>query len=120
MSKFGLGPEDELDESRDRQFAERLAAFPASTSRHRLDLVAVDAAAAAHGFVSREAPAVTVPITGRRRRLRTSEPTRHLAIRLTMEQYDDFVAYADSHHLTYQDALMKLLANVRQVQPNRS
>lgn len=114
MSKFGLDPEEPEVDASTRNFAERLAAFPISSQRHRLDLAAVDAAAAPHGFVSREAPAAPPPPTGRRRRLGVPEPTRHLAIRLTMAQYDEFVAYADAHQLTYQDAVVRLLAEARQ------
>ena len=110
MSKFGLEPESGSND--DPSVSERLAAFPRVQPRVKLDLAAVDAAAAPHGFVSREAlPAISQPSVaqGRRRRLGTPEPTRHLAIRLTVRQYDRFVAYADQHQLTYHDALAQLL-----------
>ncbi len=102
-NKFGL-LEAEEDAAADTSLADRLAAFPVVT-RHAVDLAAVDAAAAAHGFVSREAGEGS----GRRRRAIPSEPTRHLAIRLVASAYDRFVAYADRHKLTYQEALVRLL-----------
>ncbi|ADW71239.1 hypothetical protein [Granulicella tundricola] len=113
MNKFGL-----LDEEDDAQptqqtaqasLTDRLAAFPAVTPRPRVDLAAVDAAGAAHGFVSREASPYQPLQQGRRRRAIPSEPTRHLAIRLTASAYDRFVAYADLHKLTYHDALTRLM-----------
>jgi len=73
-----------------------------------LALREVDAAAAAHGFVSRE-QTVNRP---RRRRIAVAEPTRHLAIRLPESQYNRFVLYADRLKLTYHDALRQLLDQV--------
>lgn len=112
MSKFGLLHEEEELPSADlERFSEKLAAFAPTAPKHRIDLVASDAAAAAHGFVSREPASIPIPVfpSGRRRRLTPVEPTRHLAIRLTASQYDRFVAYADKHKLTYHDALSRLL-----------
>jgi hypothetical protein len=119
MNKFGLLHEDDvLAQARTSEsFAERLASFPVVAPRHSIDLAAADAAAAPHGFISREVPATvaTLPPTSgsRRRRLAPVQPTRHLAIRLTAPQYDRFVAYADKHKLTYHDALARLLDNSR-------
>jgi hypothetical protein len=119
MSKFGL--DDPQDSGADlARLDEKLAAFPPVSPRQRIDVAAVDAAAAEHGFVSREPAAKTPPPTssvtqwplshgGRRRRIAQTEPTRHLAIRLTLSQYDRFVAYADRHQVTYHDALARLL-----------
>lgn len=109
MSKFGLEADGVEDENKSHDFATRLATFPPAAPRPRLDLPAVDAAAAPHGFVSREAAQFVAGPQGRRRRLGNVEPTRHLAIRLTISQYQRFVAYADEHQLTYHDALAKLL-----------
>lgn len=106
MSKFGLM--DEGDEI--TTIGDRIAAFPSIRPREKLDLDAVDAAGAPHGFISREA---AVPINGpavsRRRRAIPSEPTRHLAIRLNSSVYGRFVAFADRYKLTYHDALIRLL-----------
>lgn len=108
MSKFGLDSPASDDTHRvPRDLSERLAEFPAVTTRHTIDVTASDAAAAAHGFVSREAAPQTTTKT--RRRVGVVEPTRHLAIRLTETQYARFVAYADEYQLTYQDAVVRLL-----------
>lgn len=115
MNKFGRmdDPQEPADApSSTALLSEKLASFPIAAPRHRIDVAAMDAAAAAHGFVSREAPSnlTPAPITaGRRRRIVPVEPTRHLAIRLTASQYDRFVAYADKHKLTYHDALAHLM-----------
>lgn len=109
MSKFGLLDDDEPEES----LTDRLALFQPVRPRALGDVAAMDAAAAEHGFVSREAPAPAPPSAARplvrRRRAVPAEPTRHLAIRLTASAYDRFVAYADRHQLTYHDALSQLL-----------
>lgn len=111
MNKFGLLDENELLPEKPESFSERLASFPVAAPKHRIDIAAVDAAAAPHGFVSREANAPTMiqHSSGRRRRIVPVEATRHLAIRLAESQYDRFVAYADRHRLTYHDALARLL-----------
>lgn len=112
MNKFGLEPDE--PETVGPNLAQRLAAFPPVPPRPRLDLAAVDAAAAPHGFISREAGGLNASSSpSRRRRIGVAEPTRHLAIRLTLRQYDAFVAYADEHELTYQDAIVKLLDDVK-------
>jgi hypothetical protein len=108
VNKFGLlHEEEEISQAPPDSFSEKLAAFPATSARRRVDLAAVDAAAAPHGFVSREA--ASPGLSARRRRFTPLEPTRHLAIRLTSTQYDRFVAYADKHKLTYHEALVRLL-----------
>ncbi len=108
MNKFGLlREEEEVVAGPSDNFSERLAAIPATSTRHRIDLAAADAAAAQHGFVSREA--TVAGQSSRRRRFTPVEPTRHLAIRLTTTQYDRFVAFADRHKLTYHEALVRLL-----------
>ena len=109
MSKFGLDPESDEDSTSSINLADRLAAFPVTTPRPRIDLAEVDQAAAAHGFISREQSNPSANSHGRRRRLAAVEPTRHLAIRLPLSHYDRFVAFADEHQLTYHDALAKLL-----------
>ena len=113
MNKFGLMDDPDDDASHvNPSLSEKLASFPAAAPKHRIDLAAADAAAAPHGFVSRDPSSSTNTSPTRplrRRRLMPVEPTRHLAIRLTASQYDRFVAYADKHKLTYHDALARLL-----------
>lgn len=113
MSKFGLlgdEGEDVAVEEGD-SLSDKLSAFPSVRPRAPIDLQAVDAAAAPHGFISREKSASPPSPTalGRRRRAIPAEPARHLAIRLVASQYDRFVAYADRYQLTYHDAIKKLL-----------
>jgi hypothetical protein len=111
VNKFGLNDDDEMqDKPQGQSLSEKLASFPPVAPRMPIDLVAVDAAAAPHGFVSREA---IVPLgfeeRKRRRRATAPQPTRHLAVRLVQTEYDRFVAYADRHELTYHDAISRLL-----------
>jgi hypothetical protein len=109
-SKFGLI--DDADEVVERPEGKiDLSGFAPVQKRAPIDFAEVDAAAAPHGFVSREAPPVMTGATthGRRRRAVPTEPTRHLAVRMVQSQYDRFVGYADRHKLTYHDAIMKLL-----------
>ena len=90
-----------------------LSGFPPVQKRLPVDLAAVDAAAAPHGFVSREAtPKLPAPSPGRRRRAVPAELTRHLAVRMVESQYERFVGYADRYQLTYHDAIKKLLDTV--------
>ena len=111
MSKFGLESDGSRGDDEARDLATRLAAFPPAAPRPRIDLPEVDAAAAAHGFISRESNPYPTAAQGRRRRLGRIEPTRHLAIRLPVTLYERFVEFADDHQLTYHDALAKLLAD---------
>jgi hypothetical protein len=110
MNKFGLLDEDDSESSKARKLTDQIAAFPPVRPRPVVDLAASDAAAAQHGFVSREASLpFEMPLATRRRRAVPSEPTRHLAIRLTASAYERFVAYADRYRLTYHDALTRLM-----------
>jgi hypothetical protein len=60
LSKFGLPEPDEApDASSEQSMSDRLAAFPSKRERHVIDIAAVDAAAATHGFVSRESTTST-------------------------------------------------------------
>jgi hypothetical protein len=109
-SKFGLM--DDADEiNRESEGKIDLSGFAPVQKRSPIDLAEVDAAAAPHGFVSREAAPVATETAapGRRRRAVPAEPTRHLAVRMVVSQYDRFVVYADRHKLTYHDAIKKLL-----------
>lgn len=113
MSKFGL-LESDADPTADPlqpSISERIASFTTVRERHIIDLAQVDAAAAPHGFVSREAIKNEVETSPRVRRRRAvpPEPTRHLAVRLTSSQYNRFVAFADRYQLTYHEALIQLM-----------
>jgi hypothetical protein len=121
-NKFGL-VDDPEDQNSPRPSLD-LSSFAPVKKRAPIDLVEVDAAAAPHGFVSREsvpssiadapsASAVAVPAaTHTRRRLARAEPSRSLAVRMVVPEYDRFVAYADRHQLTYHEAIKKLLDDV--------
>jgi hypothetical protein len=110
-SKFGLI--DDADDAVVRPEGKiDLSGFAPVQKRSPINFAEVDAAAAPHGFVSREAgPVANDAITthGRRRRAVPAEPTRHLAVRMVQSQYDRFVGYADRYKLTYHDAITKLL-----------
>jgi hypothetical protein len=108
-SKFGLI--DDPDDSGRSEGKIDLSGFAPVQKRSPIDLAEVDAAAAPHGFVSREAvPVVAEAAThGRRRRAVPAEPVRHLAVRMIQSRYDRFVGYADRYQLTYHDAITKLL-----------
>lgn len=109
-SKFGLidDPNDAIERSEGKI---DLSGFAPVKKRSPIDLAEMDAAAAPHGFVSREAVPLVVEAAapGRRRRAVPSEPARHLAVRMVKSQYDRFVGYADRYKLTYNDAISKLL-----------
>jgi hypothetical protein len=108
-SKFGLM--DDADVIGQSEGKIDLSGFAPVQKRSPIDLVEVDAAAAPHGFVSREAAPVATETAapGRRRRAVPAEPTRHLAVRMVVSQYDRFVGYADRYKLTYHDTIKKLL-----------
>jgi hypothetical protein len=109
-SKFGLMDEPDDDVKRSEGKID-LSGFSPVQKRAPIDLAEVDAAAAPHGFVSREAAPVVAEaaMSGRRRQAVPSQPTRHLAVRMVKSQYDRFVGYADRYKLTYHDAITKLL-----------
>jgi hypothetical protein len=108
-SKFGLDPDVDVERSDGKL---DLSGFAPVQKRSPIDFAQVDAAAAPHGFVSREAvPAIAeaAATPGRRRRAVPAKPTRHLAVRMVQSQYDRFVGYADRYKLTYHDAITRLL-----------
>jgi hypothetical protein len=110
-SKFGLTDDKEEVVERSEGRID-LSGFAPVQKRSPIDLVEVDAAAAPHGFVSREASPLVeaaIPVSVRRRRAVPPEPVRHLAVRMVQSQYDRFVGYADRYQLTYQEAITKLL-----------
>jgi hypothetical protein len=106
MSKFGFDPEDDSMEVSKNDLANKLASFPPSAPKTAIDLAAVDAAAAPHGFISREAG------KSRKRRVRPTEPKRQLSVMLPESKYNRFVAYADRHRLTYEEAISRFLDGV--------
>ncbi len=113
MNKFGLLDDETSPPLLTSSLTEKIAMFAPVKPRQQVDIAAADAAAAQHGFVSREiSEAADTKLLGRRRRTVPSEPTRHLAIRLSSSAYDRFVAYADRQKLTYHDALARLLDTV--------
>ena len=103
MSKFGFDPEDDSMEVSKNDLANKLASFPPSAPKTAIDLAAVDAAAAPHGFISREAGKI------RKRRVVPTEPKRQLSVMLPESKYNRFVAYADRHRLTYEEAISRFL-----------
>lgn len=109
MSKFGLDldPEPKPAAAPLADLASKLASFPPSAPKTAIDLKAADAVAAQHGFVSREAA------PRRRRRVVPTEPKRQLSILMPISRYDRFVAYADRHRLTYDEAIARLLDAVK-------
>jgi hypothetical protein len=109
-SKFGLT--DDAEEIVERQDGKiDLSGFAPVQKRPPIDFAEVDAAAAPHGFVSREATPLITGVANKqgRRRATTPEARRHLAVRMVKSQYDRFVGYADRYKLTYHDAIAKLL-----------
>src|ERR1700722_11045302 len=122
-NKFGL-VDDPEDQNSPRPSL-HLSSFAPVKKRAPIDLVEVDAAAAPHGFVSREsvpssivadapsASAVAMPAaTHARRILARAEPSRSPAVRMVVPEYVGFVAYSDGHQLTYHEAIKKLLDEV--------
>jgi hypothetical protein len=119
-NKFGL-VDDPEEQSASSSGGLDLSSFAPVKKRAPIDLMEVDAAAAPHGFVSREAapqsiadvsgPSVATrpAVVNVRRRLARPEPSRSLAVRMVVPEYDRFVAYADRHQLTYHEAIKKLL-----------
>lgn len=103
MSKFGFEAEEDSIGSPKSDLASKIANFPPSIPKTAIDLKEVDAAAEPHGFVSRE-----VSSRGRRRVV-PSEPKRQLSVMMPVSKYERFVAYADRHRLTYEEAISRFL-----------
>jgi len=107
MANFGL-EELALDKSSpsstDPALSSRIANFKAAPPR-RIDTAIVDAAAAPHGFTSRE------PTPPKRRRVAPREPRpNNMGIRLSDGEKARFVAFADKHKCqNYSEAIVKLL-----------
>ncbi len=82
----------------------RLASFKPTAPR-RIDTAAVDAAAAPHGFTSRE------PTPRKRRRLAPRVPRpNNMGIRLSDLEKERFIAFADRNQLpNYSEAKVRLL-----------
>lgn len=98
-SKFGFEPESQ---SSTDDLA--LEFTPVPVKRSDIDLVLVDEAAKLAGFESREPK----PAKRRRRYIR-EQRSRYLAIRLTEQQYERFLGFADAHQETYSEAVMHLI-----------
>jgi hypothetical protein len=107
MGDFGLDnltPDQSPAKTMEPDLSARLASFKPTTPR-RIDTAIVDAAAAPHGFTSRE-PA---PPKRRRRAPRAPRPN-NMGIRLSDGEKERFVAFADKHELpNYSDTIVKLL-----------
>jgi hypothetical protein len=103
MSKFGFDSDDEPQTPAQDDLASRIASFPRSVPKTAVDLKEVDAAAESHGFVSREAA------PRRRRRMVPTEPKRQLSIMMPVSRFEQFVAYADRHRLTYEEVISRFL-----------
>jgi hypothetical protein len=107
MANFGL---EELAQDKSSvsstapDLSTRLASFKATPPR-RIDTAIVDAAAAPHGFTSRE------PTPPKRRRVAPREPRpNNMGIRLSDREKERFVGFADKHKLqNYSEAIVKLL-----------
>jgi hypothetical protein len=119
MANFGIGKalsEPDKDDPLTQDMSSRLSQFAASKPETRINVAEVDAAAARHGFSSREpgTQLAAPPSSGRGRRKVAKEPTRDLSFRLGYSEMDRFQAFADQHKLTYQKAVVMLLdiANV--------
>lgn len=113
--KFGLtnGSEEDSTATGDKI---DLSGFEPVKKRFPVNLAEIDAAAAPHGFISREVPPSApkvIPPT-RRRRIGPAEPARQLAVRLSESEYLRFLRYADRYQLTYHDAIQKLLDDAGQ------
>ncbi len=89
---------------------EMLSKVPISAPPTRLHPEVSDRLAAQHGFSSRENPTQPKTVGGRRQaRGVPVEETRQLSIRMPLSLYNDFLAYADSKKLTYNEAIRSLL-----------
>lgn len=107
MASFGLdkiSAEQSPTAPKEPDISTRIANFGPTTPR-RIDTAIVDAAAAPHGFTSRE-PA---PPKRRRRAPRQPRPN-NMGIRLSDEEKDRFIAFADRNNLpNYSEAIVMLL-----------
>jgi hypothetical protein len=106
-SKFDLpdiGVRSSTTPSAEPDIATRIANFKPTVPR-RIDVAAVDAAAAPHGFVSRE------PTPRKRRRVAPREPRpNNMGIRLSDAEKDRFIAFADNYSLpNYSEVIVRLL-----------
>lgn len=109
MSNF-LDLEDKDEAKGSSRLKDLVSRVPISAPPTRLDPQVSDRLASEHGFTSRETstPAKTV---GARRQARgvPVEETRQLSIRMPLSLYNDFLAFADSKKLTYNEAIRTLL-----------
>ncbi len=107
MSNFGLpelNSDNSSSSSAEPDLSSRIANFKPTIPR-KIDTAMVDAAAAPHGFTSRE------PTPAKRRRVAPSVPRpNNMGIRLSDGEKSRFVAFADGHRLkNYAEAIVLLL-----------
>ena len=107
---FDLDRSDDLEPNRDK-VKEMLARIPVSAPPTRLHPEVSDRLAEQHGFSSREPSGTPARFVGGRRQPRglPAEETRQLSIRMPLSLYNEFLAYADSNKLTYNEAIKSLL-----------
>lgn len=110
MSNFLDLDDDQPSESAKPNLKDMVAQIPVSQSPTRLHPEISDRLAAHHGFASREAPAPTRFVGGRRQpRGIQAEESRQLSIRMPVSLYNDFLAFADAKQFTYNEAIRYLL-----------
>lgn len=105
--KFGLGLDEPESASQSQgtgpSLASMISTLPNPKPRPVVSIQQLDAAAAPHGFTSRENKVV------QRRRIPGNEPSKHLAMRLKVSDYKRFQDYADENRLSYPEAFRKLM-----------
>ncbi|MGI4829823.1 MAG: hypothetical protein ACRYFU_16755 [Janthinobacterium lividum] len=89
---------------------ELLTRVPIASPPTRLHPEVSDRLAAQHGFSSREASPPAKVVGGRRHARGVAvEETRQLSIRMPLSLYNDFLDFADSRKMTYNEAIRTLL-----------
>jgi hypothetical protein len=103
-----LEPEDAV-EPKAEKLRQLVTRIPVATPPTRLHPDLSDRLAEQHGFSSRES--APPRFLGGRRQPRgvQVEQTRQLSIRMPVSLYEDFVSFADTHRLTYNEAIRALL-----------
>ena len=109
MSNFlDLDPEASV-EPKAEKLRQLVTRVPVASPPTRLHPDVSDKLAQQHGFSSREAS--QTHFVGARRQPRgvQVEQTRQLSIRMPVSLYEDFVSFADTHRMTYNEAIRALL-----------
>ena len=111
--KFGLGNLVESaappDTERNNDISSRLAGFPKPAPRVRINPEEVDAAAAPHGFVSREPQPPITTNEARGRRKIPKEQTTNVGMQVPDSDYERFRVFANRHGVPFYKALGILL-----------